>query len=146
VDYVTFGLAPDSEYKGICLEMKDPADAASKAFVDAIKEKYPVVSEPRSDVARVRFAIGDPKQSRPVINVINSVAPVSSMNISVDNRGLDAFHFLNFGQEPRLARYTLFRTNFIHPGFIKITCCYYQNVCFFSPLDSPLPVAKGGEE
>ena len=47
VDYVVFALAPDSDYKGINGdEMKELADAASKALVDAIKEKWPVVSEP----------------------------------------------------------------------------------------------------
>jgi hypothetical protein len=70
VDYVTFALAPNSEYKGINGdEMKKLGDAASKALVDAIKEKYPVVGEPGPDVLRVRFAIVDLEQSRPVLSV-----------------------------------------------------------------------------
>lgn len=55
VDYVVFALAPDSDYKGIDAdEMKQLADAASLAVVNAIQEKYSVVSEPGPDVARVR--------------------------------------------------------------------------------------------
>lgn len=66
VDYVIFALAPDSEYKGINAdEMKQLADAASKALVLAVSSHYEVVSEPGPDVARVRFAIVDLKQSRP---------------------------------------------------------------------------------
>jgi hypothetical protein len=87
VDYVTFALAPDSEYKGIDAdEMKKLADAASKALVDAIKEKFPVVSEPGPDVARVRFAIVDLKQSRPVVSAITSVMPVG-LGISLVRKG-----------------------------------------------------------
>ena len=87
VDYVVFSLAPDSEYKGINGdEMKTLADAASKALVDAIKEKYPVVSEPGPDVARVRFAIVDLKQSRPVISAITTVVPVG-LGISLIKKG-----------------------------------------------------------
>jgi hypothetical protein len=87
VDYVVFSLAPDSEYKGIdALEMKKLADAASKALVDAIKAKYPVVSEPGPDVARVRFAITDLKQSRPVLSAVTSVVPVG-LAISIVKKG-----------------------------------------------------------
>ncbi|HTQ12050.1 MAG TPA: DUF3313 domain-containing protein, partial [Fimbriimonadaceae bacterium] len=77
VDYVVFALAPESKYKGINAdEMKQMADQASLAIVNAIKEKYPVVSEPGPDVARVRIAIVDLEQSRPVVSVITTVVPV----------------------------------------------------------------------
>jgi hypothetical protein len=77
VDYVIFALAPDSEYKGINAdEMKKLADAASLALVNSIKEKYEVVSEPGPDVARVRFAISDLKQSSPAMSAVTSVVPV----------------------------------------------------------------------
>jgi predicted RecA/RadA family phage recombinase len=76
VDYVVFALAPDSDYKGIDAdEMKQLADAASLAVVNAIQEKYSVVSEPGPDVARVRFAIVDLKQSRPGVSAVTSVVP-----------------------------------------------------------------------
>jgi hypothetical protein len=87
VDYVVFALAPDSEYKGINGdEMKELADKASLALVNAIKEKYPVVSEPGPDVARVRFAIVDLKQSRPVISAVTTVVPVG-LGISLIKKG-----------------------------------------------------------
>ena len=88
VDYVVFALAPDSEYKGINAdEMKRLADAASLALVNAIKEKYEVVSEPGPDVARVRFAIVDLKQSSPTMSVITTVLPIG-LGISLVKKGV----------------------------------------------------------
>jgi hypothetical protein len=87
VDYVVFAHAPDSDYKGIdAEEMKELADAASLALVNAIKAKYPVVSEPGPDVARLRFAIVDLKQSRPVVSAVTSVVPVG-IGISIVKKG-----------------------------------------------------------
>ncbi len=87
VDYVVFALAEDSEYK--CFEgdeMKKLGDAASLAIVNAIKEKYPVVSEPGPDVMRVRTAIVNLKQSSPVVSGITTVIPVG-LGISVIKKG-----------------------------------------------------------
>ena len=87
VDYVIFALAPDSEYKGIDAdEMKQLADAASLALVNALKEKLPVVSEPGPDVVRVRFAITDLKQSRPAVSVVTTVLP-AGLGISLVKKG-----------------------------------------------------------
>lgn len=87
VDYVVFALAEDSEYKGIDgNEMKKLGDAASLAYVNALKEKYPVVSEPGPDVARIKIAIVDLKQSRPVLSAASTVIPVG-MAISIVKKG-----------------------------------------------------------
>lgn len=87
VDYVVLALAEDSEYKGINGdEMKKLGDAASLAMVNAIKEKYPVVSEPAPDVMRVRTAIVGLKQSNPIISGITTVIPVG-LGISVISKG-----------------------------------------------------------
>lgn len=87
VDYVTFALAPNSQYKGINAdEMKQLADEASLAIVNGIKEKYEVVSEPGPDVARVRIAIVDLEQSRPGLSVVTSVVPVG-LGISLIKKG-----------------------------------------------------------
>jgi hypothetical protein len=87
VDYVIFAFAEDSEYKGIdANEMKKIADAASLALVDAIKEKFPVVAEPGPDVVRIRTAITDLKQSRPVLSGVTSVIPVG-LAISLVKKG-----------------------------------------------------------
>jgi hypothetical protein len=88
VDYVTFALAPDSDYKGInAEEMKELADAASLALVNAFKEKYPVVSEPGPDVLRFKFAIVDLKQSRPGMSVVSTVVPMG-IGISLVKKGI----------------------------------------------------------
>ncbi len=87
VDYVVFALAEDSEYKGINGdEMKTMGDAASLALVNAIKAKYPVVSEPGPGVARVRSAIVGLKQSNPVLSGVTSVIPVG-LGISIVKKG-----------------------------------------------------------
>ena len=87
VDYVTFALDPDSSYKGIDAdEMKRLADASSLALVNAIKAKYEVVAEPGPDVARVRFAIVDLKQSRPALSAVTTVVPVG-LAISLVKKG-----------------------------------------------------------
>lgn len=87
VDYVVFALADDSEYKVINGdEMKKLGDAASRALVDAINEKYPVVSEPGPDVARLKLAIVGLKQSRPVYSAVSTVIPVG-LAVSVVNKG-----------------------------------------------------------
>jgi len=89
IDYVVFALAPDSAYKGIHAdEMKQLADAASLALVNAIKEKYEVVSEPGPDVVRIKFAITDLKQSNPAESVITTVLPVG-MGISLIKKGAE---------------------------------------------------------
>lgn len=88
VDYVVFALAPDSDYKGINGdEMKKLADEASLSLVKSFQEKnIPVVSEPGPDVARIRLAIVDLKQSRPVVSVVTTVVPVG-LGISLVTKG-----------------------------------------------------------
>lgn len=87
VDYVVFALADDSEYRGINGdEMKKLGDAASLAFVNAIKETYPVVSEPGPDVARLKVAIVGLKQSRPALSAVTTVIPVG-LGISLVKKG-----------------------------------------------------------
>jgi hypothetical protein len=87
IDYVYFALAPDSEFKGINGdEMKTLADASTKAIIDALKDKYPIVSEPGPDVIRFRFAIVDLKQSRPGLAAATTVIPVG-LGISLIKRG-----------------------------------------------------------
>ncbi len=77
VDSVVFFFADDSEYKGIDpVELKELADGFNKAIVDAFKDKYPLVSEPGPDVARIRFAITGVKESRPGLSGFTSITPV----------------------------------------------------------------------
>lgn len=87
LDSVVFYLAKDSDYKGIDPEvMKDLADKFNKNMVDALKDKYQLVSEPGPDVVRLRFAITNLEQSNPVLSGVSSVIPIG-LGISVIKKG-----------------------------------------------------------
>ena len=80
VDPISFVAGDDSEANAAKdldpAKVKELGDKCTQAVVDAIKEKYPVVTEPGPDVARVRFAIADLKKSYPVISGVTSVVPI----------------------------------------------------------------------
>jgi hypothetical protein len=87
LDSVVYFFADDSEYKGIDAdELKTLSDSFNKALVDALKDQYPIVTEPGSDVVRIRFAITDLKQSYPGLSAITTVVPVG-LGISVLKKG-----------------------------------------------------------
>jgi len=87
VDSVIFYLAGDSENKGIDPElMKEMADTFNKELVAAFKGKYPIVAKPGPDVARIRIAITNVKQSRPGISAVTSVLPVG-IGVSLVKKG-----------------------------------------------------------
>jgi putative nucleotidyltransferase with HDIG domain len=70
-DRVIFFFAPDSEYKGMDpQELKKLADLFHRQFKNELKKKYPLVNAPGPGVVRIRFAITDLKQSRPVLSDI----------------------------------------------------------------------------
>ncbi len=70
-DRVIFFFAADSEYKGMDpKELKELGDLFHRQIKNALKKKYPIVNTPGPDVARVRFAITDLKQNRPVLSDI----------------------------------------------------------------------------
>jgi hypothetical protein len=88
VDSVIFYISEQSDFKGVDPELtKELADAFNAAMVSAFKDKYEIVSEPGPDVARIRFAITNIKQSRPVISAVTSVQPVG-LAISVVKKGV----------------------------------------------------------
>lgn len=77
IDSVIFFFADDSEYKGIDPnELKDLSDGFNQAIVAAFKDKYPIVAEPGPDVARIRIAITNIKESKPAASGVSSVLPV----------------------------------------------------------------------
>jgi hypothetical protein len=87
LDSVVFALAEDSESKTIDPEvMKDLQEKCNLALANAIKTKYPIVSEPGPDVARIRIAITGIKQSKPVLSAVTSVVPVG-LAISIVKKG-----------------------------------------------------------
>ncbi|OPY78438.1 MAG: hypothetical protein A4E65_02203 [Syntrophorhabdus sp. PtaU1.Bin153] len=84
---VVFFFADDSEYKGIDPEeMQELSESFNKAIKTAFKDKYPMVTEPGPDVARIRFAITGVKQTKPIISGISSVVPVG-LAISAIKKG-----------------------------------------------------------
>jgi hypothetical protein len=88
VDSVIFFLADNSQYKGIDpQEMKELADQFNMALVAAFKGKWPIVADPGPDVARLRVAITNIKQSRPGESVVTSIVPVG-LGISLVKKGV----------------------------------------------------------
>ncbi len=87
VDYVSFAFADDSESRVINGdEMKKLGDACTLAVIHALSDRYPIVSEPGPDVARIRFAIVDLKQSRPAVSAITSAIPIG-LGVSLVRKG-----------------------------------------------------------
>lgn len=88
VDSVIFYFANDADYKGIDPQrMKELADDFNKEILAALKDKCTLVSEPGPGVARIRFAITNIKQSRPVVSTVTTVIPVGAA-VSVVKRGV----------------------------------------------------------
>ncbi|NCC26237.1 MAG: DUF3313 domain-containing protein, partial [Deltaproteobacteria bacterium] len=84
---VVFYFSPDSEDTRIdAEEMKEISDACNLAVAQAIQEGYPIVAQPGPDVIRIRFAITDLKQSRPVLSAVSTVIPVG-LGISLVKKG-----------------------------------------------------------
>lgn len=70
-DRVIFFFSPDSEYKGMDpQELKELADLFHRQFRNEFKKKYPLVNAPGPGIVRIRFAITDLKQSRPILSDI----------------------------------------------------------------------------
>jgi len=74
---VVFFFAPDSEYKGMDpQELKGVADAFRRQMVETLKPSWPVVQKPAPDAVRLRFAITDLRQNRPVLGDTASEGPL----------------------------------------------------------------------
>jgi hypothetical protein len=87
LDSVVFALAGDAENKTIDPEvMKDLQEKCNLALTNAIKDKYPIVTEPGPDVARIRIAITGLKPSSPVLSAVTSVNPMG-LAVSLAKKG-----------------------------------------------------------
>jgi len=87
IDSVVFFLANESEYKGIDgNEMKELTDAFNLELANALKDKYPMVSEPGPDVIRIRVAITDMKLSKPVLSGVTTIIPIG-LGVSLIKKG-----------------------------------------------------------
>ena len=88
LDSVVFFLSEDSEYFGIDPhQLKELADGFNRQLVAALKDKYPIVSDPGPGVLRIRLAITELKQSRPAISAVTSVVPVG-IGVSLLKKGV----------------------------------------------------------
>ena len=89
LDSIIFYLADDSENKGIdAYKMKELADKCNREIFDVLNGTYPIVAKPGPDVVRLRIAITDLKQSRPVLSAVTTVIPVG-LALSVIRRGAE---------------------------------------------------------
>jgi putative nucleotidyltransferase with HDIG domain len=74
LDRVIFFFAADSEYKGMDpQELKELGDLFNRQLKDTLKKEYPIVKAPGPDVARIRLAITDLKQNRPILSDFGSM-------------------------------------------------------------------------
>jgi hypothetical protein len=75
-DTVVFYFANDSDDKGIDVAaMQELTNTFNEALLNAMQNKYSVVTEPGPDVARIRIALTDIKKSKPVVSTISSITP-----------------------------------------------------------------------
>lgn len=86
VDSVIFHFGEDSDNVIDPKEMNELADAFNQELVTALKDKYPIVSEPGPGVLRIRVAITNFKASRPGISAVSSVMPLG-LGISLLKKG-----------------------------------------------------------
>jgi hypothetical protein len=85
LEHITFFLDDTSEYKGIdAAEMNELAQKCDLALVNALKDGYPIVTEPGPDVVRIRMAITDLKQSNPTLGGISTVTMVTPIGLGVN--------------------------------------------------------------
>jgi hypothetical protein len=85
VDSVLFYFAEDSESKAIDPEkLKELSDIFNQEFIQALKEKVPIVAEPGPGVARVRVAITDLKLNNPALSTVSTVTSVTPIGLGVN--------------------------------------------------------------
>ena len=76
IDRIKVWVKDDAEYKGIDpAELKELVDYFHQAIVDAVSDKYPVVTEPGPDVLRLRLAITDLVPNKVSASVVSLVVP-----------------------------------------------------------------------
>lgn len=85
LEHIVFFLDDTSEYKGIdASEMNELAQKCNLALVNALKDSYPIVTEPGPGVVRIRMAITDLKQSNPAVSGITTVTMVTPVGLGIN--------------------------------------------------------------
>jgi len=77
LDSVVFYFDKNSDDAGIDPgQMKELADTFHKDLLDALKDRYPIVTEPGPGVIRYKIALTGIRQSRPVLSGVSTIIPV----------------------------------------------------------------------
>ena len=77
LDEVQFFLKKDAAKQGLqARELKELSDSFNHAVFEALGTAYPLVTEPGSDVLRIRLAITDIELSNPATSGVTTVLPV----------------------------------------------------------------------
>jgi len=77
MDEVIYFFKNDADYKGIHpSEIQELTEAFNKAFVDALKDAYPLTDTVGPDVMRVRIGITEIKTSKPGVGTVTTIIPV----------------------------------------------------------------------
>ena len=77
LDQVVFYFKKDSDYKGIHPdEIQELTEAFNKAFIDVLKDAYPLTDTPAQDVMRICIAITDIEPSKPGVGTVTTIIPV----------------------------------------------------------------------
>ncbi len=85
LEHVVFFFDETSESKAIdTSELDEIAKQCDLALVNALKDSYPIVTEPGPDVVRLRFAITDLKASNVAMGAISTVTMVSPVGLGVN--------------------------------------------------------------
>jgi len=84
LEHVVFFFADDSQYKGIdSSELHQLAEDFDLAIINALKDRYPIVTEAGPDVVRLRIAITDFKQNKPALGVLSTIAMATPVGLGV---------------------------------------------------------------
>jgi len=88
LDEVQFFLKQDAATQGLqASELKELADTFHRAVFEALGTAYPLVTEPGTDVLRIRVAITDIVTSNPAVSGITTVLPVG-LAVSVGKKAV----------------------------------------------------------
>ena len=89
LESVTFFFAEDSPYKGVDpVAMKELADLFNEEIINALEGMYPIVAEPGPDVVRLRIAITNLEQGRPVVSAVTAVTFSGPGRLNVVKKGV----------------------------------------------------------
>jgi hypothetical protein len=76
IDPITLFRATPETFEGLSEEeLQQLADDFHPAFVDALKDRYPIASEPGPGVMRLRAGITEARPTRPVANTLSTLLP-----------------------------------------------------------------------